>query len=192
MLQKLTAPDGDASDNFGRSVAINGNTALIGSFFDDDNGTNSGSAYLFDTTTGNLLQKLTAPDGSADDRFGDSVALSNNTALVGSFLDDDNGTNSGSAYLFDTTTGNLLQKLTAPDGDAGRYFGRSVAINDNTALIGFYGDDDKGATSGSAYLLTTNTQPSPDPKSTPEPSSLLGILGTVAIATLSRKQQQKK
>ncbi|NES66037.1 MAG: hypothetical protein F6K24_12630 [Okeania sp. SIO2D1] len=192
LLHKFTAPDGAAADNFGRSVAISNNTALIGSFGDDDKGGTSGSAYLFDTTTGNLLQKFTAPDGSPDDRFGISVALSDNTALVGSFFDDDNGTNSGSAYLFDTTTGNLLHKFTAPDGSAQDYFGDSVALSNNTALIGSWRDDDNGANSGSAYLFTTNTQPSPTPKSTPEPSSVLGIVGTFAIATLSRKKQQKK
>lgn len=79
-------------------------------------------------------------------------------------------------------------KLTAPDGSAFDQFGRSVALSDNTALIGSVGDDDNGESSGSAYLFDTNT----NTKSTPEPSSLLGIVGTVAIATLSRKQQQKK
>ncbi|NER05128.1 MAG: hypothetical protein F6K17_22300, partial [Okeania sp. SIO3C4] len=186
LLHKFTAPDGSANDRFGRSVALSNNAALIGSFWDDDNGTDSGSAYLFDTTTGNLLQKFTAPDGSAEDSFGWSVALSDNTALIGSHQDDDSGQSSGSAYLFDTTTGSLLQKFTAPDGSANDTFGFSVALSDNTALIGSHRDDDKGESSGSAYLFATNA------KSTPEPSSLLGIVGTFAIAALSRKKQQKK
>ncbi|NEQ41634.1 MAG: hypothetical protein F6K40_37755 [Okeania sp. SIO3I5] len=189
LLHKFTAPDGSANDRFGRSVALSDNTALIASFFDDDNGIDSGSAYLFDTTTGSLLHKFTAPDGSANDRFGRSaVALNNNTALIGSYLDDDNGTDSGSAYLFDTTTGSLLHKFTAPDGSANDRFGLSVALSNNTALIGSNLDDDNGTNSGSAYLFTTNT----NTKSTPEPSSLLGIVGTVAIAFLSLKKQQNK
>ncbi|MGD1717312.1 FG-GAP repeat protein, partial [Dapis sp. BLCC M172] len=94
--------------------------------------------------------------------------------------------NSGSAYLFDTTTGSLLQKFTPPDGSEEDFFGGSVALRDNLALIGATGDDDNGRESGSAYLFTINPQP------TPEPSSLLGIAGTVAIAALSRKKQQKK
>ncbi|NEN89648.1 MAG: PEP-CTERM sorting domain-containing protein [Okeania sp. SIO3H1] len=80
----------------------------------------------------------------------------------------------------------MLQEFTAPDGSAGDQFGYSVALMDNTALIGSLGDDDKGINSGSAYLFATN------PQSTPEPSSLLGIAGTFAIAALSRKKQQKK
>ncbi|MDY7008960.1 MAG: PEP-CTERM sorting domain-containing protein, partial [Cyanobacteriota bacterium] len=115
---------------------------------------------------------------------------------ISSWLDDDKGENSGSAYLFDTTTGSLLQKFTAPDGSANDNFGLSVALSSNTALIGSRLDDDKGEHSGSAYLFTTKAQSTPelssDLKSTPEPSSLLGIVGTVAIAALSRKKQQKK
>ncbi|NEQ71870.1 MAG: hypothetical protein F6K23_01510 [Okeania sp. SIO2C9] len=73
----------------------------------------------------------------------------------------------------------MLHKFTAPDSSASDRFGWSVALSDNTALIGSVGDNDKGTNSGSAYLFTTNT----NTKSTPEPSSLLGIVATVAIAT---------
>ncbi|CCQ48707.1 Long-chain-fatty-acid--CoA ligase [Crocosphaera watsonii WH 8502] len=68
-------------------------------------GSHSVSAFDFD-------KKLLASDGAADDQFGLSVSLSGNRALVGSRFDDDNGNNSGSAYIFDVTTGNFLQKLT--------------------------------------------------------------------------------
>ncbi|WP_210407172.1 FG-GAP repeat protein, partial [Hydrocoleum sp. CS-953] len=154
---KLTAPDGDASDLFGGSVALSDNTAIIGSREDDDNGLESGSAYLFDTTTGSLLQKFIAPEGSQGDNFGFSVALSDNTALIGAWKDNDNGLESGSAYLFDTTTGSLLQKFTAPDGSQFDQFGFSVALSNNTAIIGSRGDDDNGESSGSAYLFDTTT-----------------------------------
>ena len=112
--QKLLAPDGAAEDFFGFPVAIDGNLALIGANRDDDNGNNSGSAYLFDMTTGSLLQKFTAPDGANDDGFGISVAVNGNFALIGSSGDDDNGFNSGSAYLFDVNNGNLLHKFIPP------------------------------------------------------------------------------
>ncbi|MDY7005124.1 MAG: FG-GAP repeat protein [Cyanobacteriota bacterium] len=157
MLQKFTAPDGSANDNFGLSVALNDGTAAIGFRVDDENGSVSGSAYLFDTTTGSLLQKFTAPDGSPYDSFGYSVALSGNTAAIGFRVDDENGSVSGSAYLFDTTTGSLLQKFTAPDGSANDQFGLSVALNDRTALIGSLVDDENGSVSGSAYLFETIT-----------------------------------
>jgi outer membrane protein assembly factor BamB len=159
MLYKFTAPNSsDYWDFFGNSVALNGNRALIGSNSYNDKGIMSGSAYLFDINTGHLLHKLTAPDGSDGDLFGySSVALNVNTALIGSYRDNDNGLYSGSAYLFDTMTGNLLRKFTAPDGSSLDEFGRSIALSDKIALISSIGDDDKGSGSGSAYLFDINT-----------------------------------
>ncbi len=100
-LFKLLASDGAEFDTFGISVAISGATAIIGAGFDDDNGDRSGSAYLFDTTAGTQLAKLLPSDGAAIDVFGISVAISSTTAIVGAIFDDDNGTDSGSADLFD-------------------------------------------------------------------------------------------
>jgi len=175
---KLTASDAAEGDQFGFSVAISGNTALVGAIRDDDAGSNSGSAYLFDAATGNQLAKLTASDAAADDFFGISVAISGNTALVGSPLDGDGGSFSGSAYLFDATTGNQLAKLTASDAAALDQFGISVAISGNTALVGAWQDDDAGFSSGSAYLYT----------SIPEPSTLLlGALASVGLLMRRRR-----
>ena len=100
---KLTATDGSANDRFGRSVALSGDTAVIGAIFQDDKGDNSGSAYLFTRSGSTWSQqaKLTAADGEAGDVFGWSVALSGDTAVIGAARDDDNGDESGSAYLFD-------------------------------------------------------------------------------------------
>ncbi|MEE8154938.1 MAG: FG-GAP repeat protein [Phycisphaerales bacterium] len=156
-LFKLLADDGAAFDLFGWSVAISGDTAIVGAERDDDNGNWSGSAYLFDAATGRQLFKLLAKDGAADDRFGYSVAISGDTAIVGAFWDDDNGDASGSAYLFDTTTGRQLFKLLASDGAAVDQFGRSVAISGATAIVGVPSDDDNGTSSGSAYLFDTTT-----------------------------------
>ena len=152
-LHKFTAPDAAGNDLFGANVALNGNYALISSYGDDDNGSNSGSAYLFDITSGDFLRKFTAPDAAPDDRFSVSIALNEDTALIGSSLDDDNGSNSGSAYLFDLTSGELLQKIIAPDGNDRDNFGRDVALSDNYALISSDRDDDNGSNSGSAYLF---------------------------------------
>ena len=154
---KITANDAAADDWFGVSVAISGNTAIVGAWGDDDGGSNSGSAYLFDVTTGNQLAKLTADDAAADDIFGWPLAISGNTALVGAWGDDDGGSRSGSAYLFDVTTGSQLAKLTATDAAADDYFGISLAISGNTALVGAWGDDDGGSRSGSAYLFDVTT-----------------------------------
>ena len=99
---KLTASDGASGDYFGHAVAVDGDTALIGARADDDNGEGSGSAYVFTRNAGGWTEqaKVTASDGAANDRFGWSVAVDGDTALIGAHLDDDNGESSGSAYVF--------------------------------------------------------------------------------------------
>jgi hypothetical protein len=154
---KLIAGDGAGGDFFGWSVALVGNTAVIGARLDDDNGFNSGSAYVF-TRNGNTWSqqaKLIAGDGAGRDQFGWSVAVDGDTAVIGARQDDDNGSNSGSTYVF-TRNGSAWgqqAKLTAADGAANDGFGWSVAIDDDTALIGARQDNDNGADSGSAYVF---------------------------------------
>ncbi|MGI6496310.1 MAG: FG-GAP repeat protein [Kiritimatiellia bacterium] len=155
---KLTADDGAAYDYFGWSVALSGDTALVGAYLDDDNGAASGSAYVFTRsgTAWTQQAKLTGADGADDDRFGCSVALSGDTALVGVDGDDDKGTDSGSAYVFARSGSTWTQqaKLTASDGADEDYFGCSVALDGDTALVGAFWDDDNGTDSGSAYVFT--------------------------------------
>lgn len=154
---KLTASDGDAHESFGRSVSLFGYNSLIGAFADDENGNLSGSAYIFHYNGNDWTQqaKLTASDGASDDRFGLSVSLSGDYALIGAYGDDGNDYNSGSTYIFndDGTTWTQQAKLTASDGAYLDYFGRSVSLSGDYALIGVYGDDDNGNSSGSAYVF---------------------------------------
>ena len=153
---KLTASDGAAGDLFGVSVAVNGDTAVIGARSDDDNGTNSGSAYVFNRVGRTWTQqaKLTGSDSTQSDRFGTSVAVDGNTAVIGAFFADD--FLSGSAYVF-TRSGSTWteqQKLKASDATNSDFFGDSVALDGDTAVIGAHGDDDNGDLSGSAYVFT--------------------------------------
>ena len=84
-------------------MAVAGDTAVIGARFDDDEGSNSGSAYIFTRTGSSWSEqaKLTAGDAANGDQFGISVAVSDDTAVIGADLDDDGGSASGSAYMFD-------------------------------------------------------------------------------------------
>ena len=159
-VAKVIAPDGQIGDFFGNSVAISGETAVIGAPGDDDNGYFSGAAYVFDLTTGQQVSKLLASDGEVSDYFGRSVAISGDTAVIGAWGDDDNGSFTGAAYVFDVTTGQQVAKLLAQDGEASDYFGDSVAISGDVAVIGAYGDDDNGSSAGAAYVfdLTTGQQ----------------------------------
>ncbi len=162
-VAKLTASDGAADDYFGYCVSVSGNTALVGSLFNDDGGNASGSAYIFERDQGGAdnwgqLKKLTASDGAALDLFGNAVALSGDTALVAAYYDDDNGPDSGSAYIFERDQGGTdnwgeAKKLTASDGSTYDYFGFSVALSGDTALVSADEDDDEGSASGSAYLI---------------------------------------
>ncbi len=154
---KLTSADRDFSDQFGLSVGLSGNVAIVGAWGDDDNGSESGSAYLFDATTGALLHKLLPTDGDAGDRFGISVAVSGNLAIVGAHFDEDHGNTAGSAYIFNVTTGVQLRKLFAADGTGSEVFGHSVALDGNIAIVGADGDDDNAENSGSAYVFDVNT-----------------------------------
>src|SRR5690606_32093664 len=157
---KLTANDGAAMDNFGWSVSLSGNRALIGARLDDDHGVNSGSAYVFELQSGSWGEtvKLTAADGATGDNFGLSVSLFGDRALIGSIGDNDNGSDSGSAYVFELQAGNWAEftKLVASDGAAGDYFGVSVSLSGDRASIGAWGDDDHGSKSGSAYVFDLN------------------------------------
>ena len=154
-IAKLLPSDGGR--RFGRSVAIDNGIVAVGDFGNDDNGIGSGSAYLFDASTGAQLFKLLPIDGAADDNFGISIDINNGIVAIGAFLNDDNGNGSGSAYLFDASTGAQLFKLLPIDGAAGDAFGWSVAIDNGVVAVGAYGDDDNGSGSGSAYLFDAST-----------------------------------
>jgi hypothetical protein len=170
-LDKITAPDGAAGDYFGGTVSVSGNYVIVGADFDDDKGTNSGSAYIFkkSDTPGdpNWYEqvKLLASDGADNDKFGISVSVSGDYAVVGAYFDDDKGTNSGSAYIFkrSDTPGdpNWYEqvKLTASDGDANDGFGGSVSVSGDYAVVGAYWDDEKGLASGSAYIFKKSNTP---------------------------------
>lgn len=157
--QKLVADDGAPEDFFGYSVAISGDIAIVGSFKADDEvkGVDAGSTYVF-TRSGTIWRqqtKLTAIDGAANDTLGGNVALSGETAVAGAIGHDENGDNSGAAYVFERS-GNVLKnqtKLTAADGESGDLFGWSVAMSQDTKMIAAIRNDDKGNESGSAYLF---------------------------------------
>ena len=156
---KLTASDGDTNDRFGSSVAVDGDTVVVGAKYDDDKGSNSGSAYLFTKpptgwTSTSTAAKLTASDGDADDEFGYSVAVDGDTVVVGAWVDDDNGPYSGSVYVFNTPAGGgwVTAKLLASDGATGDWFGGSVSLDGDRLAVGASGDDDNGSRSGSVYV----------------------------------------
>ena len=149
-----------ASDEFGRSVAVGSGRVVVGAYGDDDNGSASGSAYIFDLE-GNFINKINGAHGTgagAGDNFGWSVAVGSGRIVVGADQDDDNGIGaSGSAYIFDLD-GNFIVKIDGTGGTGagvGDSFGYSVAVGSGRIVVGAYGDDDNGlSASGSAYIFT--------------------------------------
>jgi len=103
---KINASDGDMFDHFGRTVSISGDYVIAGAYCGDDRGDTAGSAYIFkhNGTTWNEQAKIIASDGAAYDMFGCSVSVSGNYVIVGAQGDDDNGNESGSAYIYDIQT----------------------------------------------------------------------------------------
>ncbi len=151
---KITASDGAASDNFGQSVSVSGDRIVIGSPFDEDNGVDGGSVYIYDWNDNQWNEtKLTASDGAASDLFGLSVSVSGDRIIAGSLGDDDNGYSSGSAYIYDWDGSQWDEtKITASDSAEGDLFGRSVSVSGDRIVVGSYSDDDNGLDSGSAYI----------------------------------------
>jgi len=151
---RLSPQDLVSGSEFGFSVALDGDTAVVGAHLDDTPLTDAGSAYVFQLDGSAWLEraKLTAAGGQADDRFGASVAVSGNAVVVGAHLEDSPGLDPGAAYVFrDAGSGWFQQaKLTPSDAAAGRRFGISVALDGDMAVIGA---DDVSGVFGSAYFF---------------------------------------
>jgi len=145
--------DGESFDFFGNSIAINNGIVAIGAIGDGDNGKNSGSAYLFNASTGAEIAKLLPSDGASNEEFGWSIAISDGVVAVGAIKGGDQGSRSGSAYLFDALTGVQISKLLPSDGISSDEFGHSISIGGGIVAIGAPDHNDDGSGSGSVYLF---------------------------------------
>src|SRR5258708_4441664 len=155
-VQKLTASDGVVSDGFGFSVAISGDTVVVGAY---GHNMATGAAYVYERDQGGpdnwgQVQKLTASDGAAQDAFGDAIAISGDAVVVGA--PDNAGT--GAAYVFARNQGGAdnwgqVQKLTASDAAANDLFGVVVGISVDAIVVGAPG---KNSFTGAAYTYGRN------------------------------------
>ena len=157
ITQKLFAHDGSNYSKFGHSVSISEDYAIVGAYGSNSNGDFSGAAYIYQYNGSNWVekQKITPNDASSWKKFGLSVSILSNFAIIGASGDSEKGTSSGAAYIFyyDGNNWTQSQKLTAFDGDAWDNFGQAVAISGEYVVIGSQGDSDNGPVSGSAYLF---------------------------------------
>lgn len=159
----LLAPDGAALDKFGYSVAISGETIVVGAYQDDTGFSDGGSAYVFvrNGTTWAFQQKLTPALQSANEEFGNAVGITVDSIIVGAHLSDlPSNADAGAAYVFQRsgTTWTELQKLTPSAGTGGPIlgdnFGESVAMSNGKAAIGASGDDTPQTAAGAVYVFT--------------------------------------
>ena len=168
---RLTASGRKAGDFFGASVSLEGDTAMIGArHYGVTNDTGATFVHVRNGGLWSLQQQLTASDGDAEDWFGRSVSFAsvaptaggvNGIALVGAPRDADNGTGSGSAYLFVRLTSNgfwiEFDKLTASDGAAGDTFGEAVSVSGLAGLVGAWGESSSGFGTGAVYVFESDT-----------------------------------
>jgi hypothetical protein len=178
-IQKIVASDRGASDWFGHSLAISGDYLIVGARNESHNAiggdsiSNSGSAYIFKNNSGtwSQVQKIVASDRGANDQFGNSVAILGDYAIVGAKQDAHDATggntlmHAGSAYIFKNNSGTWSeeQKIVASDRGASDYFGFSVTISEEYAVIGAYSEDEDATggntinSAGSAYVFKNNS-----------------------------------
>lgn len=157
-VKKITAPVREANDLFGQSVSISGDYAIVGASSEDEDASetntvsSAGSAYIYRRDQGGpenwgLIKKITASVREVDDRFGYAVSISGDYAIVGAYEEDEdaNETNnlgaSGSAYIFKKDQGGTdnwgqLKKITASIRDTQDWFGFSVSISGDYAIVG--------------------------------------------------------
>ncbi len=173
-VQKLVASDRGESDNFGNSVSISGDYVIVSAIYEAEDASggntksNAGSAYIFRNVGGTWseVQKLVASDRHNSDYFGTSVSISGDYAIVGAYMEDedasggDGKSSAGSAYIFRNVGGTWseVQKLVASDRHNSDFFGNSVSISGDYAIVGAYMEDEDVsggnaiAEAGSAYI----------------------------------------
>ena len=157
LQQKLTGSSGAAQDAFGTSVAIDGDTIVVGAPTHDGGAADAGAAFVFvrSGATWSEQQKLVASDRAAADHFGSAVAISGHTVLAGAPHADPKGASSGAAYTFvrSGVTWAQQQKLVPAETAAGDRLGCAVAIFGDRAVLGAELDDDLGTDSGAAFAF---------------------------------------
>ncbi|MCP3665506.1 MAG: hypothetical protein GY696_23920 [Gammaproteobacteria bacterium] len=161
MTHTFHADDGAESDEFGSSVAIDGNNVLIGAPRDDDLGKDTGSAYLFDISNGKQLKKFVLPheESEGNDYFGERVALHGKYAVIAP--NEKSVKYGGRVFIYDITSNitkstSYLWKLVGCEGKSAEgsdAFGYSVSISGDNVLVGAPGEKRVGA----AYLFNAST-----------------------------------
>lgn len=157
LIAQIQAPSPSATDLTGNSVALSGGLGLVGAPQTDQNFTNSGSALLIDSQTGALLDVLVSNDPTVSSRYGISVAMSGERAVIGKPNDSSALFNAGSAYIYDLSSRQQLFKLVSEAPANTSFFGTSVAIEGDLVLVSTPIGSSNGVDGGFAELFSTTT-----------------------------------
>lgn len=152
-LHRFVNPTPDFEDRFGHDLATTGSMVIIGAYLDDYGAEQSGVVHVFDVETRALIRTLANPDPGVYDNFGFTIAASGERIIVGAYNDDTMGEDSGTAYLFDALTGNLLLTIHNPEPASFDDFGFDVAFLGPDLVISAPDDDAAGDGTGSVYLI---------------------------------------
>ncbi len=157
-IQKLLASGAQASDNFGYSVAVNGDSAIVGAYRKDTDDANAGAAYILTLKDGEWEESkiIHQGDGGENDYFGCSVSISGSRTIMGARGESTDGVKTGAAHVFELNENDdwvEVERLVASDAEADAEFGVSVAIDDDYAIVGSNLKDAGGVNSGAAYVF---------------------------------------
>ncbi len=188
-ISSFENPDPDSGDGFGlNGVAVGNELIAISAHADDGSMPNGGTVYVFDKTTGGIVNTLNSPNPTSSGFFGVSLSSVDENLLIGAIGDEINGVTSGAVYLMEPLSGGLVQTFESPNPIGGDRFGSSIANNNNVVLIGSEFKDDGIITdSGIAYSFEIQsgshiqTFENPTPGSTDRFGISVSIAGTRAI-----------
>lgn len=140
LVRTINNPSPTSGDRFGQNLAIHGNRVVVAASEDDTGASNAGIAYVFDATAGTLLSTFNNPTPASGDRMGrgilwqKAIDLEDTTVAISAIADDTGGTDAGSVYIFNATTGALIRTINNPTPTR-TYFGNSLSINNGYISI---------------------------------------------------------
>ncbi len=160
LFQEIYPNDLNALNNFGTKVSIDGNTAVISSIGDHENGLFSGAVYVYefnyDDQTWERIVKLKSSDAALGDKFGQSLEIKNGIIVVGALNSNGANLKTGAAYVFEKVNNEWIEssKIYADTGKSNSFFGFSISILDSKHIaVGAYNDDGNKERSGAVYIF---------------------------------------
>ncbi len=156
LLHTINNPTPEVGDTFGRRVDIDGTNLIIAARDDNTGADSAGTAYIYDITTGTLLQTINNPTPAVDDKFAEEVDISGDYAVITAEESDTGAVDAGAVYLYQVSTGKLLFTLNNPSPETLDRFGWEASIDGNRLTVASQLDENGGADAGAIYTYIIN------------------------------------